>query len=350
MSGSGAITRLVALGAQDVHISGSPQISFFNSTHKRHTNFSIFQEQQIIEGIPRAGNTSTINFKRSGDLLNYCFVTVEENGQSKRISDWSYVIEEVEFYIGDQLIDRQTSEFTEEIATNLLATSFSKSYQASLHGGLGSQSYFYPLRHFFCESWGYSIPLIAIKYSDVRLRIKWSKNLNSNYRPKFFATYVALDKEERARIAKPDLKTMLIFQVQKNEPSYENTQALVFNHPVKFLASSNARGGNNLVSVTNKVSLEVNGIDMTEKQISVPFFTSVPSYYHTDYSSSNVENTFFYPFCINANKYQMTGSLNFSRIDSFRIHCTAPLNHPIYAVNYNFIKIKNGIAGLMYAD
>lgn len=350
MSGSGAITRLVALGAQDVYISGSPQISFFNSTHKRHTNFSIFQEQQIIEGIPKADNTSTINFKRSGDLLNYCFITVEENAQSKLISDWSSVIEEIELYIGDQLVDRQTSEFTEEIAVDLMATTFSKSKQASLHGGFGSGSYFYPLRHFFCESWGYSIPLIAIKYSDVRLRIKWSKNLNTNYRPKFFATYVALDTEERTRISKPDLKTMLIFQVQKNEPSYEKTQTLVFNHPVKYIASSNARTGNNLVSVTNKVNLEVNGVDMTEKQTAIPFFTSVPSYYHTEFSASNTEKMFFYPFCINTSKYQMTGSLNFSRIDSFRIHCTANINRPIYAVNYNFLKIKNGIAGLMYAD
>ena len=115
MSGSGAITRLVALGAQDVHITGSPQLSFFNSTHKRHTNFSIFQEQQTIHGNPKAGITSTIDLRRSGDMLNYCFLTVEENGTSKLIDDWSSVIDEVELYIGDQLIDRQSSEFTEEM-------------------------------------------------------------------------------------------------------------------------------------------------------------------------------------------------------------------------------------------
>jgi hypothetical protein len=77
MSGSGAVTRLIALGAQDVHITGNPEISFFNSTHKRHTNFSLFQEQQTINGNPYAGNTSTITLRRSGDLLNYCFMTIE---------------------------------------------------------------------------------------------------------------------------------------------------------------------------------------------------------------------------------------------------------------------------------
>lgn len=350
MSGSGAVARLVALGAQDVLITGNPQISFFNSSHKRHTNFSLFHEQQMIQGNPSAGNTSTITFRRSGDLLNYCFMTVEENGSSKLIDDWSNVIEEAELYIGDQIIDRQTSEFTEEIAIDLFATTFAKSYQASLHGGLGSESYFYPFRWFFCESWGYSLPLVALQYSDVRVRIKWSSNLNANYKPKFYAAYVALDSEERSRVASPKENIMMIQQVQKTEPSHEPIQNLFFNHPVKFIASSNAHGDNNLVSITNDVHLELNGVDMTEKQKGIPFFTAVPSYYHTEYSSSNAENMFFYPFCINTSRYQMTGSLNFSRIDGFRIHCTGNITRPIYAVNYNFIKIKNGMAGLMYAD
>lgn len=350
MSGSGAVARLVALGAQDVHISGDPQISFFNSIHKRHTNFALFQQQQVIQGNPTPGSTSTIDIKRNGDLLNYCFLTVEQNKTSQLIDDWSNVIEEAELYIGEQLIDRQTAEFTEEIAIDLMATSFAKSYQASLHGGLGSESYFYPFRFFFCENWGYSLPLIALQYSDVRIKIKWSSNLNVNYKPKFFSTYASLDADERNRVASPYERNILIYQVQKTLPSNEPTQTLFFNHPVKFIASSNAYGDNSLVSVTNEVSLEVNGVDMTEKQTAIPFFTSVPSYYHTDYSSSNAENMFFYPFCINTSKYQMTGSLNFSRIDSFRIHCTANINRPIYAVNYNFLKIKNGMAGLMYVD
>jgi hypothetical protein len=350
MSGSGAITRLVAIGAQDVHITGNPEISFFKSTHKRHTNFSLFQEQQTIAGNPSAGNTSTITIRRSGDLLNYCFMTIEENATSKLISDWRDVIEEAELYIGDQRIDTQTSEFTEELAIDLFASSFSKSYQASLHGGVGSDSYFYPFRFFFCENWGYSLPLVAIQYSDVRIKIKWSSSLNSNYKPKFFASYVALDAEERARFANPETKTMLIHQVQRMEPSNDTVQNLYFNHPIKFIASSNAASDNNLVSITNKVRLEVNGNDITENQISVPYFTSVPTYYHTDFSSSTAESIFFYPFSINVNRYQMTGTLNFSRIDSFRIHCTNNINRPIYAVNYNFLKIKNGIAGLMYAD
>ena len=350
MSGSGAIAKLVAIGAQDSHITGNPEVSFFKSTYKRHTNFSTFQQQQEIEGNPVAGGTSTVTIKRSGDLLNYCFLTVEQNATSQLIADWSNVIEEAELYIGYQKIDTQTSEFTDELAIDLLATNFSKSYQASLHGGLGSESYFYPFRFFHCESWQHSIPLIAMTYNDVRIKIKWSSNLNANYKPKFFATYAALDSVEREALADPSEKNILIYQVQKNDPSNEIVQELAFNHPIKFIASSNAYGDNNLVSVTNQVSLEINGVDMTEKQTAIPFFTAVPSYFHTDYSSSNAENMFFYPFCLNTCKYQPTGTLNFSRIDSFRIHCTANINRPIYAVNYNVLKIANGMCGLMYAN
>jgi hypothetical protein len=350
MSGSGAVARLVAIGAADEHITGNPEVSFFRSTYKRHTNFSIFQQEQKIEGNPKAGGTSTVNISNSGDLLNYCFLTVEQNATSQLIDDWSNVIEEAELYVGYQKVDTQTSEFTEELAIDLLATTFSKSYQASLHGGLGSESYFYPFRWFFCESWSHSIPLIAMLYSDVRIKIKWSANLNVNYTPKFFATYAALDTDERTKLASPEEKEVLIYQVQKNDPSNDIVQELSFNHPVKFIASSNAYGDNNLVSVTNKVNLEVNGVDITEKQTAIPFFTAVPSYFHTDYSSSNAENMFFYPFCLNTCKYQPSGSLNFSRIDSFRIHCTNNVNRPIYAVNYNVLKFSNGLAGLMYAN
>jgi hypothetical protein len=350
MSSSAAIAKLVAIGAQDSHITGNPEVSFFKSTYKRHTNFSIFQQQQKIEGNPEAGGTSTVTINRSGDMLNYCFLTVEQNSTSQLIADWSNVIEEAELYIGYQKVDTQTSEFTDGLAIDLLATNFSKSYQASLHGGLGSESYFYPFRFFYCENWQHSIPLIAMTYSDVRIKIKWSSNLNANYKPKFFATYVALDSDEREALADPSEKNILIYQVQKNNPSGDMVQELAFSHPIKFIASSNAYGDNNLVSVTNDVSLEVNGVDMTEKQTAIPFFTAVPSYYHTDYSSSNAENMFVYSFCLNTCRYQPTGTLNFSRIDSFRIHCTANINRPIYAVNYNVLKISNGMCGLMYAN
>lgn len=346
---NGAIAQLVARGKQDEHITGTPQITFFNANYKRHTNYSMFRQQQTIQGIPSAGNTSTIRFKRSGDLLGYVDLSVMSSNKAVLVSDWRDIIEYAEIYIGGQLVDHQDSEFSESIAIDLLASTYAKSYPASLHGGLGSSSFFYPFRFFFCETWQSSLPIVALQYHDVELKIKWAANFNSNYQCQVNASYVCLDEHERDRVSLSEHK-MLIYQVQKNEPLKQTVQELVFNHPVKFIASSNTVGTNNLVSRTNKVKLQVNGVDIDEFKLSVPNYTAIPSYHHTEFSSGNSENIFIYPFCLSTNKYQPTGTLNFSRVDSCTIHCSENIDKPVYAVNYNILKIKDGMGGVLYSD
>lgn len=343
------ITQLVSVGAQDAFITGSPQVSFFQSIYKRHTNFSIFHKTNIFQGMPRASGMSTVRFERLGDLLNYTYLTVSLSGVNQEVSDWTQVVEQVELLIGGQVIDTQTSEFCEEIAVDTLANTAAKSFPASLHGGLGSNSYFYPLRFFFCENWFSSIPLVALQYHDVELRIRWAAGFNPSYKCTAHSCYIMMDEDERKMIASQP-QEMLITQVQKITPSNDKIQQLDFNHPVKFIASSNAVTQNVLVSDTNKVKLVANGVDLTESAVSIPFYTAVPSYYHTDYSSSNAENIFLYSFGLNTNKHQPSGTLNFSRLDSFQIHCDAPVNKNIYAVNYNVLRVQNGMAGLTYAN
>ena len=344
------ITQLVSVGAQDAFITGDPQVSFFQSVYKRHTNFSIFQKNNIFQGLPRAGGMSTVRFERFGDLLNYTYLTVSLAGVNQEVSDWTQVVDHVELLIGGQVVDTQTSEFCEEIAVDTLANTAAKAFPASLHGGLGSDSYFYPLRFFFCENWFSSIPLVALQYHDVELRIRWASTLNAGYACKLTSCYVMLDEQERTQLASQP-QEMLITQVQKITPSGDKIQQLDFNHPIKFIASSNAVSpANTLVSDVNKVKLVANGVDLTDFNISIPFYTAVPSYYHTDYSSSNAENIFLYSFGPNTNKHQPSGSLNFSRLDSFQIHCDEPINKNIYAVNYNVLRVQNGMAGLTYAN
>ncbi len=340
--------QLVAVGAQDEYLSGDPSVSFFRTNYKRHTNFSIFQQSQTIQGNPNPGGMSVIKFERYGDLLNYTYLTLALNDESQLISEWSNVIESTELVIGGQVIDTQDVNFTQEIAIDTLATSYSKSYPASLAGGVGSQSFFYPFRFFFCENWTSSIPLVALQYHDVELRIKWGANYNTNYKPDISATYMCLDEDERKFFAEKT-HDMLVFQVQKSPASNKTIQDVTFNHPVKFIASSNATA-NSLVSRTNKVKLEANGVDITDLKYGVPHFTSIPSYYHTEFSSGNNENMFFYSFALNASKHQPTGTLNFSRLDSFKIHCSQAINRPIYAVNYNILRIQNGLGGLLFSN
>ena len=346
---NGAVAQLVSRGKQDEHITGNPQITFFNSSFKRHSNFSTFTQEQTIEGIPKAGGTSRVVFKRSGDLLGHAYIDVKINGQAQLIDDWRNVIECVELYVGGQKVDCQDSEFSEDIAIDLLATTYSKSFSASLHGGLGSSSFFYPLRFFFCESWQSSLPIVALQYHDVELKIIWAQNLNANYSCHLNASYACVDEHERNKVALSE-HNMLIYQVQTNKPSNQMIQELTFNHPVKFIASSNVSGSNNLVSRTNKVKIRINGSDVDDYKVSVPYYTSVPCYYNTEFSAANSEGMFVYPFCLVTSKYQPTGTLNFSRIDSCTVHCTENINRTIYAVNYNILKIKDGMGRVLYVD
>lgn len=347
---SAGLIQLVSTGPQDIYITGDPQVSFFVTNYKRHTNFSMFQQSQKIIGNPKAGGLSKIRFERYGDLLAYTYLTVSQTGTNQILAEWSNVIQSCDLLIGGQIVDTQDVNFTEEIAIDLLSTTSAKSYPASLHGGLGSQSFFYPFRFFFCENWNSCLPLVGLQYHDVELHIRWSENLNSNYLIDVNACYISLDTEERVKFSEKN--DILIYQVQKSVASNDKIQELNFNHPVKVLASSNASTStqNTLVSRTNKVKLEANGVDITENKISVPYFTAVPTYYHTDYGYANSENMFLYSFGLNVSKYQPTGTLNFSRVSNFRVHCTENINTAIYAINYNILRVNNGMGGLMYAN
>ena len=68
---SGGIAQLVAIGAQDVHLTGKPEITFFQSSYKRHVNFSRVTDSQVLQGNPVKGGMTTVKFDRRGDMLNY---------------------------------------------------------------------------------------------------------------------------------------------------------------------------------------------------------------------------------------------------------------------------------------
>ena len=109
-------------------------------------------------------------------------------------------------------------------------------------------------------------------------------------------------------------------------------------------------------SVDNKLKLQINGTDVADFKFANPNFSSVPLYYHTTtagsaVASATVEKLFFYPFCLDAGKIQPTGSLNFSRLDSARIvNDRNDSDQDIYAVNFNILRVENGMGGLLYSN
>jgi hypothetical protein len=352
---SGGIAQLVAVGAQDVHLVGQPEVSFFRSTYKRHTNFSQTVERQVIQGNVSNDGMSTVRFERKGDMLNYVYLVPNSGTATQTISDWKKMISKVELLIGGQLIDEQDSVYSTLIAPTLSATSSSKSVAGGLYTGAASER-FYPLRFAFCENWQTALPLIALQYHDVELRITWGPEA-ADHKWDVYANYAYLDTQEREVFAAQP-QNMLITQVQKAISSGSKMQELNFNHPVKYLASAGTDsvttnpGGLAILNDANKLKLQINGTDVADFKFANPNFTAVPLYYHTSHANDTPGTKLFtYPFCLETGKLQPTGTLNFSRLDSARlVNDTASVNKDIYAVNYNVLRIENGMGGLLYSN
>ena len=348
---SGGIAQLVAVGAQDAHLVGDPEVSFFRSTYKRHTNFSQTVERQVIQGALSQGGMSTVRFERKGDLLGYTYFTSIHNASNAcEALDWSTIVDKVELLVGGQVIDDQDAFFTNKIAPNLFATGLAKSVAGGLYDG-STASKFYPLRFSFCENWQSALPLVALQYHDVELRIRWKSHANVNSsarRVECHAHYIYLDTDERELLAR-DPRAILITQVQKSLASLGRTQELNFNHPVKFLAASNV-ASDSVNTSTNRVKLQINGTDVTDFKFIDPHYTSVTSYFHSPNANADA-SLYTFPFCLDTSRLQPTGSLNFSRLDSARLVSeTANFKDTIYAVNYNILRVENGMGGLMYSN
>jgi hypothetical protein len=353
---SGGISQLVAIGAQDAHIVGQPEVSFFRSTYKRHTNFSQTVERQVIQGNVSNNGMSTVRFERKGDLLGYVYLTpLAADGASVDAiapSAWKTLISKVELLIGGQVIDEQDNTFIQHIAPSVMAAGTSKSVSGDLFGG-SSATKFYPLRFTFCENWQSALPLVGLQYHDVELRITWGESAKSN-RWECYANYVYLDTEERQMFASQP-QNMIITQVQKAIPSGARIQELNFNHPIKMLVAAVEQGSTvSILNNSNRLKLQINGTDVSDYKFADPGFSTVPAYYHSSSMGQAVSGNkrlFLYPFCLDVSKLQPTGSLNFSRLDSARIVNESALsNETMYAINYNILRIENGMGGLMYSN
>ena len=348
---SGGIAQLVAVGAQDAHLVGQPEVSFFRSNYKRHTNFAQTVERQVIQGNPSTGGMSTVRFERKGDMVGYVYIAPNDGNKAVKYSpaDWVNKISKVELLIGGQVIDEQTSKFSQYIAPSILAQNLSKSTSGF---GEVAESKFYPLRFSFCENAQSAIPLIALQYHDVELRITWGTIGSEKY--EVYSQFIHLDTDERTALSSAP-QNMLVTQTQKAIASASKIQELNFNHPIKCLASADG-SALSIAADANKMKLQINGTDVSDFKYVDPNFTAVTSYYHTasskDAAGDGENDRFFlYPFCLDTSKLQPTGSLNFSRLDSARlVNDTANSGDDIYAVNYNVLRIENGMGGLMYSN
>ena len=119
----GGLMQLVAYGAQDIYLTGNPQITFFKVVYRRHTNFSMESIQQTLNGKLSSTDSSgrvTATIARNGDLVSRLYIQLLNNntawGGGGGVNFPSKWINTVECEIGGQTIDRQTGNWMEALA------------------------------------------------------------------------------------------------------------------------------------------------------------------------------------------------------------------------------------------
>ncbi len=214
---AGGLMQLVAYGAQDVYLTGNPQITFWKVSYKRHTNFAMESIEQTFNGQADFGRRVTCTISRNGDLAyrTYLQVTLPEINQSMKGSNqdgvyarWldfpgEQLISQVEIEIGGQRIDRQYGDWM-HIWNNLtLPNDQRPGYHAMVgntteltfitdpsfnaidgpcqanaprqvcapRNALPETTLYIPFQFWYCRNPGLALPLIALQYHEVKINL-----------------------------------------------------------------------------------------------------------------------------------------------------------------------------------
>ena len=212
----GALMQLVAYGAQDVYLTGNPQITFWKVTYRRHTNFALESIEQTFNGQADFGRRVTCTISRNGDLAysTYLQVTLPEIGQSlagssgKVYARWldnpgMQLVHQVEVEIGGQRIDRQYGDWMHIWNQLTLSSEQERGYNKMIgnttqltyltdhefadvdgpcdtsspvqvctpRNALPETTLYIPLKFWFCCNPGLALPLIALQYHEVKINI-----------------------------------------------------------------------------------------------------------------------------------------------------------------------------------
>ena len=371
--------QLVAYGAQDIYLTGNPQITFFKVVYRRHTNFSMESIQQTINGTVAQGSRNTITISRNGDLVGrmYWKLVLGADGAGA-FNPGSILIDSVEIEIGGQRIDRQHGHFMEAyveltepnsagiVGTQGAQTGSNFQNMSGMGGVVGADTacnLYVPLQFWCCRNPGLALPLIALQYHEVKVITSFGTGAltMTGASCEFWSDYIYLDTDERRRFAQVSHE-YLIEQVQHQNSTAKNMD-LNFNHPVKELiwtGAFNTTTGSRTALNTGDYKLKLNGHDRFAAR-PAEYFTRVQTYQH--HTGSGIESdgaagtgklrldeVAVYSFALKPEEHQPSGTCNFSRIDNAQLETPVSAEYNVYAVNYNVLRIMSGMGGLAYSN
>ena len=220
----GGLMQLVAYGAQDIYLTGNPQITFFKVVYRRHTNFSMETIEQTLNGTLDFGSQVSSTISRNGDLVTNMYIKYAPfdllhldhsswtTGTRVLYPRLSYgLLKEIQIEIGGQEIDRHYAHWysvredlyeKNEIGTASDYNQYSNSDPLATRidpaDGIFSQTKFQrlrderlmknarslrdsttvyiPLNFWFCRNPGLALPLIALQYHEVKINITLSNS------------------------------------------------------------------------------------------------------------------------------------------------------------------------------
>lgn len=401
----GSLMQLVAVGAQDVPLVGNPQMTYFKSVFKRHTHFALESIPLNFTEAPNFGKKVTCIIDKKADLVSDIMIEVKLPALPQSVSWINAVgynmIDKVELEIGGVIVDTIHGTFLDAYSE----LSFSDSHQNGNYKMIGKFNVFtrfsqdsnqitvyVKIPFWFTSNYGSALPLVALQYHDVRLNVHFNEFSKLWYagtamtpvpskqnivNAQVYCDYIFLDTYERRIFAKKQ-HTYLIKQHQicDNNPVIQDntiTKAeLSFNLPVKELiwvyqadrVSETNDWSNYSYTLDNdlkparkrepisQVGLQINGHERFAPREGSYFRLVQPLRHHTRVSNDFI---YCYSFALYPEKLQPSGTMDFSWINT----AVMTFDHPndilqgnitVFAVNYNYLQIKNGMASLVYQN
>jgi hypothetical protein len=379
------------------YIVGNPQMTFFKSVYKRHTNFAMETIEVTMNSYPTVNQTTTTAIipKNAGDLLGSMFYDVLLTGNAQNSAGDGYVawmpasgysyIKEVSLLIGNQEIEKHFSEWFDiwneltdiDLKEHLLVNKHNDPEQylaeKTLTNGAVQESLqlYIPLKFFFCRNPGLYLPLIALQYDDIEIKTMFRKldflinaentatTASVNPQVKLFANYIYLDEVER-RIFTQKPHEYLIDQIQHNGKVTLDVNSNIegssitkgndyFNYTSPF-GSTNEEfiGGESSPSPFSTAKIVIDGNDRFS-ELKASYFRTVQPYYH--HSKVPQKQIFSYSFALYPEKHQPSGFCDFTKYKNITLTLNNPISNAnllVFAVGYNVLRVSEGKAALAY--
>jgi len=400
----GGLLQLVAYGAQDVYLTGNPQITFFKSVYRRHTNFAIEAIEQTFNGTPAYNSRVTCQISRNGDLIHRVYLQLRLTGTSNYNKFFGLrVINYVEIEIGGQKIDKHYAhwmyiwnELTLPISKREGYNDMVGAYGGSVNNTINEVLYV-PLEFWFCRNIGLALPLIALQYHEVKININFENEIlcredsTSVTSPSFGASlwvdYIFLDTDERRRFAQQSheyLIEQLQFTGEEAITANNVKSKLSFNHPCKELVwfLTNSENNNvNWFNYTTKVNslvvsssgantadkindlLTYDGVTGNDNEVLYPsnpiqqaklvlngndrfayrdglYFNTIQPFQHHENIPKNAGIN-VYSFALKPEEHQPSGTLNMSRIDTAMLNMTLYNKTTTSPISYKYDNSKS---------